>query len=156
MSLNIERVESSFSHIKHRETEFTTHFYTHLFAEYPEVKPLFANVHMEQQSKKLFKSLVLVVENLREPNVLASALKGLGTRHIQYGVLPQHYPMVGSTLLKALSICLADAWTPDTEQAWIDAYIAVSKLMLEDADYPAELLNPKCSTRLEIAEQLLV
>lgn len=130
MSLNVELLESSFSQIKEQETEFTTHFYLNLFADYPEVKPLFSNTHMEEQVRKLFKSLVLVVENLRNPNVLSNALKSLGTRHIQYGVLPEHYPMVGSTLLKTFSICLEDAWTPATEQAWSEAYTAVTQLML--------------------------
>ncbi len=109
MSLKVELLESSFSQIKEQETKFTMHFYTNLFADYPEVKPLFFNTYMEEQAKKLFQSLVLVVENLCSPDALSKALQGLGTRHIQYGVLPQHYPMVGSTLLKALSICLKDA-----------------------------------------------
>ncbi|HEY9640186.1 MAG TPA: globin family protein [Coleofasciculaceae cyanobacterium] len=143
MSLDIELLESSFSQIKQQEAEFTAHFYGNLFADYPEVKPLFANTHMEEQARKLFQSLVLVVDNLRNPDALSNPLKGLGTRHIQYGVLPEHYPMVGSTLLKALSICLEKAWTPNTEQAWSEAYTAVTQLMLNGAEYPAEILNPQ-------------
>jgi hemoglobin-like flavoprotein len=142
MPLNVELLESSFLQIKVRETEFMTHFYTNLFADYPEVKPLFANTHMEKQAKQLFKSLVLVVENLRHPDVLVNALKGLGTRHIQYGVLPAHYPMVGSTLLKTFSIYLDSAWTPTTEKAWSDAYTVVTELMLSGTDYPSEILTP--------------
>ena len=133
MSLNIELLESSFSQIKAQETEFTTHFYTNLFADYPEVTPLFANTHMEKQAKQLFKSLVLVVDNLHRPDVLATALKDLGSRHLRYGVLPDHYPMVGSTLLKALSICLQSAWTSATEQAWSEAYTVITDFMLSGA-----------------------
>ncbi|MEH1892037.1 MAG: hypothetical protein V7K92_22160 [Nostoc sp.] len=77
MSLNIELLESSFLQIKAQETEFMAHFYKTLFADYPEVKPLFANTHMGKQAKQLFKSLVLVVENLRNPDVLSNVLKGL-------------------------------------------------------------------------------
>jgi hemoglobin-like flavoprotein len=143
MSLNVELLESSFSQIKKQEAEFTTYFYNNLFIDYPEVKPLFSSTHMDEQAKKLFKSLILVVENLHRADVLSNALKGLGTRHIQYGVLPQHYPMVGSTLLKTFSICLDDAWTPTTEQAWSEAYAAVTQLMLSGADYPVEILNPQ-------------
>lgn len=142
MSLNVELLESSFSQIKERETEFMTLFYTNLLTDYPEVKPLFANTHMEKQAKQLFKSLVLVVNNLRRPDVLSTALKGLGTRHISYGVLPSHYPMVGSSLLKALSICSEHGWTPATELAWSEAYAVVTQLMLSGAEYPAEILTP--------------
>ncbi len=142
MSLNVELLESSFSQIKEQEAEFTTEFYKHLFADYPQVKPLFSNTHMDEQAQKLFKSLILVVENLRNPDVLTNALQGLGTRHIQYGVKPEHYPIVGSTLLKAFAICLAEAWTPATEQAWSEAYAAVTQLMLSGAVYPDEILIP--------------
>lgn len=142
MTLNVELLESSFSQIKAQETDFMTYFYTTLFADYPAVKPLFANTHMEKQAKQLFKSLVLVVDNLRHPDVLSKALKGLGTRHLQYGVLPDHYPMVGGTLLKALSIYLENAWTPATEQAWSEAYAVVTQLMLSGADYSVEILSP--------------
>jgi hemoglobin-like flavoprotein len=143
MSLNVEFLESSFSQIKAQEAEFMTHFYTILFADYPEVKPLFANTHMEKQAKQLFKSLVLVVNNLRHPEVLANALKGLGTRHIQYGVLPKHYPMVGNTLFKTFSTCLDSAWTPTTEKSWGEAYTVVTELMLSGTDYPSEILTPQ-------------
>jgi hemoglobin-like flavoprotein len=110
------------------------YFYQTLFVDYPEVKPLFASTHMEKQAKQLFKSLVLVVENLRNPDVLTNTLQGLGTRHIQYGVLPEHYPMVGSTLLKAFATCLGSAWTPQTEQEWGRAYAVVAELMLSSVD----------------------
>jgi hemoglobin-like flavoprotein len=142
MSLNIELLESSFEQIKEREAEFTSYFYTRLFADYPQVEPLFANTNMEEQTKKLFKSLILVVDNLRQPDVLTNALQGLGTRHVEYGVLPAHYPIVGNTLLSAFSTCLQDAWTPETKQAWTDAYTAVTELMLAGTDYPADILNP--------------
>jgi hemoglobin-like flavoprotein len=142
MSLNVELLESSFSQVKNRKTEFTEYFYSNLLTDYPEVEPLFANTHMQEQQKKLFQSLVLVVDNLRNPDVLSDALKGLGTRHVRYGVLPEHYPLVGGTLLKVFAICLKESWTIDTEQAWIEAYAAVTKLMLDGANYPAEILNP--------------
>jgi len=101
---------------------------------------LFANTHMEKQGKQLFQSLVFTVNNLRKPDALSDALRGLGTRHVQYGVLPQHYPMVGSSLLKAFEVSLGTAWTL-TQQAWTEAY-EVAQLMLEGADYSPERLMP--------------
>lgn len=83
MNLNGELLEQSFAQIRDRESEFTAYFYTNLFADYPEVKPLFANTDMEMQRQKLFKSLVLVVDSLRKPDELTAALQGLGTRHVQ-------------------------------------------------------------------------
>lgn len=48
------------------------------------------------------------------------------TRHVKYGVLPEHYPMVGSTLLKMLEHYLGEGWTPAVHQAWADAYTAIT------------------------------
>ena len=134
MTLNIELLERSFSLVKEHATDFTEIFYTNLFTDYPETKPLFSNAHMEEQGKKLFSSLVLTIDSLRKPEVLAKTLRGLGTKHIKYGVLPQHYPMVGNSLLKSLESSLEYAWTDDVKQAWVEAYTAVTDLMLEGAD----------------------
>jgi hemoglobin-like flavoprotein len=142
MSLNVELLESSFSKIKNREVAFAAHFYLNLFDDHPEVKPLFANTHMRRQQETLLESLILIVDSLRKPDQLTSTLKGLGTSHVQYGVLPRHYPMVGSTILKVFAILLTDSWTLDAEAAWVEAYAAVTQLMLDGADYPPEILNP--------------
>jgi hemoglobin-like flavoprotein len=141
MTLNVELLESSFAQVKENSLEFTKRFYNMLFADYPEVQPLFANTPMEKQRKQLFQSLVFTVNNLRKPDTLNNALTGLGTRHVQYGVLPQHYPMVGNSLLKAFEVTLGTAWTPDVQQAWIEAYGVVTQLMLEGLNYSSEQLN---------------
>lgn len=142
MALNVKLLESSFAQIKVNSLEVTKQFYTVLFTDYPEVQPLFANTNMEKQRKQLFQSLVFTVNNLGKPDVLNDALRSLGTRHVQYGVLPQHYPMVGSSLLKAFEVSLGTAWTPDVQQAWTEAYKVVAQLMLEGTDYSPERLMP--------------
>jgi hemoglobin-like flavoprotein len=141
MTLNIELLEQSFELIKLQSQEFTATFYATLFSRYPEVEPLFAHTVMSKQGEKLFQSLVLVVENLQKPEVLAKALGSLGTKHIKYGVLPEHYPMVGAALLASLELHAKDAWTTEILSAWKDAYSAVTQLMLEGADYPSEVLD---------------
>jgi hemoglobin-like flavoprotein len=141
MSLNVELLESSFAQVKSKGLELTERFYAVLFADYPEVQPLFVSTHMEKQGKQLFQSLVFTVDHLSKTDELVKALKGLGTRHVQYGVLPLHYPMVGSSLLKAFEATLGTAWTPDVHQAWAEAYGVVAQVMLEGADYSPEQLN---------------
>jgi len=143
MPLQIELLETSFAQIKEKRTDFTDCFYALLFEQYPDVKPLFANVSMEHQPKKLFDSLALVVGSLRNPETLTEPLKGLGTRHIKYGALPVHYPAVGATLLQAFANILQDDWTSEVEWAWANAYSIVAQIMLEGAEYPPEMLQPQ-------------
>jgi nitric oxide dioxygenase len=133
MSLQIELLEQSFEQIKPQADSFVHSFYKNLFTAYPEAKPLFANTNMVEQKKKLLDSLVLVVENLKQPDVLATTLRSLGARHVKYGALPEHYPLVGNALLTTFEQYLGDLWTPEVKQAWIDAYDAITKLALNGA-----------------------
>lgn len=132
----IDLLEISFALLCDRETEFTDRFYSILFSNYPQVKPLFSTIRMDEQAKKLFASLALVVNNLKKPQILADTLKSLGARHMKYGVLPEHYPMVGGTLLKAMAATLKDQWTPDFAEAWTEAYSAMTEIMLDGTDHP--------------------
>ncbi|MEO0769555.1 MAG: globin family protein [Cyanobacteria bacterium J06649_4] len=138
MSLNVELLEQSFELVKPKADEFVASFYNNLFTDYPASKPLFEHSDMGAQQKMLKGALVMVIENLRKPDVLSDALKGLGARHVKYGALPEHYPLVGNSLLKTLGQYAGDAWTPDLKDAWTGAYGAISELMLEGADYTKE------------------
>lgn len=133
--LQVELLENSFEMVKPQANEFVASFYENLFTDYPAAKPLFAHSDMSEQSKKLLASLVFVVENLKKPGALTEALKGLGARHVKYGALPEHYPLVGNTLLKTFDQYLGESWTPDTKQAWVDAYGLITEVMLDGADY---------------------
>ena len=133
MSLNVEVLEQSFNKIKPSANEFAASFYENLFQAYPEVKPLFANTDMVNQQKKLLNSLVLVVENLRNPEALGPVLNALGARHIAYGAIPRYYGPVGEALLMTFEQYLQEDWTPEVKKAWLDAYRAITKLMLQGA-----------------------
>lgn len=139
--MNVEVLEASFQIVEQSYEDFPNRFYETLFKDHPETKPLFAHTAMEKQGNHLFESLRFVVRNLRNPEILEEGLKGLGTRHVKYGVLPQHYPMVGHALLTTLAAFAGDAWTPEVKQAWIEAYTAITGLMLAGADYPESVVQ---------------
>ena len=46
---------------------FCLSFYDELFEQAPQLKPLFDNTNIPKQSEKLYGSLVLLVENIRDP-----------------------------------------------------------------------------------------
>ncbi|RIK56473.1 MAG: chemotaxis protein [Nitrospira sp.] len=133
MALNVELLESSFKLVAPRGEELVARFYERLFEKYPAVKPLFKNASLTEQKKKLLASLVLVIQNLRHPDKLTSALHDLGARHVQYGTKPAHYDAVGENLLAVLEEFAGNAWTPELKQAWTDAYGAIKTIMLEGA-----------------------
>lgn len=131
MSLNVALLEESFERIKPHGPAFVANFYTTLFTRYPETQALFAATDMAEQQQKLLASLVLVIENLRRPEVLSEALGRLGTRHAAFGTQPAHYDHVGAALLQTFADQLGSDWTPELQQSWADAYAAITSLMLQ-------------------------
>jgi hemoglobin-like flavoprotein len=133
MSLQVDVLESSFQAIAPNGEAFVADFYDRLFVRFPETRTLFPATDMPKQHKKLLAALVLTIQNLRKPDVLAEHLKELGKRHVHYAVKPEHYPMVGAALLETFAAFLGERWTPEYQAAWADAYGAITNLMLEGA-----------------------
>lgn len=133
MTLQIEILESSFQAIAPRGEAFVTAFYERLFTSFPQTRAFFAEADMKEQRKKLLGALALVIQNLRKPEVLTSALQGLGQRHVAYGVQSEHYPIIGTVLLETFADILGERWTPACYHAWAEAYEAVCAIMLEGA-----------------------
>src|SRR5258708_38944230 len=103
MTLHTDLLESTFEAIAPRGEDFVTAFYERLFTSFPQTRAFFASTDMKEQRKKLLGALALVSQNLRKPEVLTSAIKGLGQRQVAYGVRPEHYPIVGAVLLETFA-----------------------------------------------------
>lgn len=129
MALDVDLLERSFARVKPRADEFAAAFYDDLFSRAPGTRALFTGVDMEEQRKKLMDSLVLVIENLENPDVLTGALRRLGQRHSGYGVRPEDYASVGAALLATFERQLGAEWTPAVRQAWTDAYGVIAGIM---------------------------
>jgi hemoglobin-like flavoprotein len=137
MTLQIELLESSFQALVPCGEAFVTAFYERLFTRFPQTRAFFASTDMKEQRKKLLGALALVIQNLRKPEVLTSALQGLGQRHVSYGVRPEHYPIVGAVLLETFAHILGERWTRAYHEAWAEAYGIVCTIMLEGANEPS-------------------
>jgi hemoglobin-like flavoprotein len=133
MSLSIELLATSLDQIRANQDEFAARFYENLFAANPQLKPYFAHTDMVKQRQMLMSALMLIVKNLNKPQMLASTVKNLGSRHVGYGATEEFYPLVCKALLNTFQEYLGAAWTLETEQSWIEAFDAVTKLMLEGA-----------------------
>ena len=68
-------------------------------------------------------------------DLVASVLEGLGARHVAYGVIPDHYPIVGQALLATLEAALGkDGWTEDVKMGWTTIFSFVSSTMIKGAN----------------------
>ncbi len=106
----------------HRTVE---EFYRRLFELAPEVRPLF-KPEIGPQAKKLSEMLAWVIAHLEQPDELATELRKLGAGHGSYGVEINHYAPVGSALIWMFQQTLGDRFTPEMEEAWLEAYAFIS------------------------------
>lgn len=146
MALNVSVLENTFKLVEPRANEFAASFYETLFTDCPAALPLFANTDLAKQQKKLIMSLVYVVGNLRYPDNLTKTLKDLGAKHVNYGAMHEHYPIVGASLLKTFETYIGSEWTPEVKQSWTDAYEVISNIMLEGArEHELTQLSPQAT-----------
>jgi len=54
----------------------------------------------------------------------------MAKRHIDYGVKPVHYNMVGKALLYTLQKVIGNEWTDEIRSAWINCYSILSGTMI--------------------------
>ncbi len=128
----ITQVQESFAKVKPIADQAAALFYGRLFEIAPHVKPLFSG-DMTEQGKKLMATLVVVVNGLDKLDAILPAASALAKRHVDYGVKPDDYTVVGEALLWTLEQGLGAGWTPETAQAWQDAYGVLSGFMIAEA-----------------------
>lgn len=124
----VEIIRSSFALVEPQVENVGRHFYATLFSRAPETRDLFP-VNMEVQRSRLLRALVHVVQMVDQPDELVPFLEQLGRDHRKFGVLARHYDAVGGALLSAIAEFAGDAWTPQVERAWTEAYGIVSDAM---------------------------
>ena len=132
MSLDLEALETSFDLVAPRGDELMDDFYARLFAAAPAVKPLFPT-DMKKQKTMLLGALVLLRKSLRNLDAVVPTLRSLGARHVAYGARPEHYGVVGATLITSLATIAGDDWKPAYATAWNAAFGIVAATMLEGA-----------------------
>ncbi|HSS03532.1 MAG TPA: alpha/beta fold hydrolase [Kofleriaceae bacterium] len=120
-------VAASFARIAPRASEFCARLYERLFADHPELRPLFP-ADMVRLRRKLVAALIAIVNNLQHPARLIPLLEDLGQRHASYGVKPDNFDAVGAALLGAIHD-FDDQLDDATTSAWTRAYAMIAQAM---------------------------
>lgn len=132
----IAMVQDSFAKVIPIKDAAAELFYADLFETAPEVKSYFATSDMQDQGQKLMATLGVVVNGLRDLDMIVPAAQALAIRHVDYGVKAEDYGKVGASLLRTLEKGLGDDFSPDTADAWAAAFTLLSTTMVAAA-YPA-------------------
>jgi hemoglobin-like flavoprotein len=124
----IELVQTSFQKVIPISATAADMFYDRLFEVTPDVRGLFPD-DLTDQKEKLMVMLTTAVTNLHQLYTVMPAVRALGKRHVDYGVKPEHYALVGGALLWTLEKGLGPDFTPDVRAAWTEAYTALAGVM---------------------------
>lgn len=129
-------------------------FYRHLFLMAPEAIGLFSpevrlkyrdwisgegdqegNVYESPALRKLFSKMLnaigCTVAGLHDFGKLVPMLSQLGSRHLGYGVVETHWPLLGRALSCTLRDCLGSAFSGEVETAWTMVFSFMSSIMIE-------------------------
>lgn len=115
----------------HGET-ITRTFYRFLFEAHPELRNVFNQAHQAQgdQAKALAGAVIAYGANIDALQNLGPAVARIAHKHCSLDIRPEHYPIVGENLLKAVGHVLGDAATEEVVDAWGAAYGQLADIMI--------------------------
>ncbi|MBS0453078.1 MAG: NO-inducible flavohemoprotein [Proteobacteria bacterium] len=111
----------------------TTHFYKIMLGEYPQVRPLFNQAHQAsgEQPRALANSVLMYAKNIDRLEGLGNLPAQIINKHVSLQVLPEHYPIVGTCLLRAIREVLgAEIATDEVLAAWGAAYQQLADILI--------------------------
>jgi hemoglobin-like flavoprotein len=124
-------LRESFIHLIPHVEKVSEEFYDKLFNLHPSVKPLFKG-DIQTQREKLVRMLASAVDALQDREGFVEACRALGSRHVAYGAVPAHYPIVGSLLLETIKERADPPITEEELGAWENLYRLIAEEMLRD------------------------
>jgi hemoglobin-like flavoprotein len=139
-------IRHTFGLLENRAGIVSLLFYQRLFQIAPETRPMFIN-DIEAQGVKLMQMLRTVTTSLDALESVAPMLAEMGQRHTTYGVVDEHYDLVGKALLETFADVLGKDFTAGARNAWADAYDWIAQIMKQGAAETRKAMqNPSAST----------
>jgi len=80
---------------------------------------------LESHVTKVVDTLATAISLLRDLPTLVPVLKGLGLKHVGYGVIPAHYDIVGQAVIASLGTALGDKFTDPVKNAYLKVWTIV-------------------------------
>eukprot|EP00747_Dinoflagellata_sp_TGD_P210515 gnl/TRDRNA2_/TRDRNA2_83770_c0_seq1.p1 gnl/TRDRNA2_/TRDRNA2_83770_c0~~gnl/TRDRNA2_/TRDRNA2_83770_c0_seq1.p1 ORF type:complete len:164 (-),score=38.64 gnl/TRDRNA2_/TRDRNA2_83770_c0_seq1:176-667(-) len=112
-----------------------------IFKIAPEAKALFRfddaedvaySTKMKRHGANVVKTVGTAVGLLRDLPTLVPVLQDLGKRHVNYGVVPAHYDVVGQAVINSLGLALGPNFTESVKNSWLKVWTIVRNTMIGD------------------------
>jgi nitric oxide dioxygenase len=128
-SRQIALVQASFQQVLPIADTAGELLYGRVFVLAPETRALF-DEDIRPQARRLMAAVRIAVDGLNRLDEVGPYLVTLGSRHLRYGVRPEHFEVGGAALLWTLEQGLGEAFTPEVRDAWAAAWEVVAGAMV--------------------------
>ncbi|APB79262.1 TPA: NO-inducible flavohemoprotein [Pasteurella multocida] len=114
-------------------TTITNTFYHNMFNAHPELLNVFNKTNQKQgrQPMALASTVLAAAKHIDNLTVILPNVMQIGHKHRALEIKPEHYPIVGENLLKAIKVVLGDAATPEIIDAWKKAYGVIADVFIK-------------------------
>jgi nitric oxide dioxygenase len=129
----IDIIKSTVPVLQTKGTEITTVFYKTMFENHPELLNIFnhTNQKMGRQQTALANAVLAAATYIDQLETIIPVVKQIAHKHRSLTIKPEHYPIVGEYLLKAIKQVLGDAATDEIINAWADAYGVIAQVFID-------------------------
>ncbi|SFL75125.1 nitric oxide dioxygenase [Gracilibacillus orientalis] len=139
----IETVKATVPVLAEHGTAITSRFYQLLFNNHPELKNIFNQTNQKkgEQPQALANAVYAAAAHIDQLENIFPVVNKIAHKHRSLNIKPEHYPIVGDNLLKAMKDVLKETATDEIMVAWAEAYgviadafIQVEKVMYEKTE----------------------
>lgn len=124
-------VQHSFTKVAPSAISASSIFYQKLFETSPHLQDLFES-DLKKQGDMLIKVLGMAVNSLYDLPSIATDLRALGARHVNYGVKEEYYDDLEKALFHMLKEMLEDEFDEELKEAWHEVYKMITGIMKSD------------------------
>lgn len=120
----IDVIKSTVPVLETEGVHITKYFYKTMFEAHPELLHIFNHANQKQgrQQTALANAVYMAARHIDQLEEILPMVKQIAHKHRSLGIRPEHYPIVGEYLLKAIRDVLGEAATPEILGAWEEAY----------------------------------
>lgn len=129
----IDIIKATVPVLEEHGTAITKVFYQRMFEGHPELKNIFnqTNQRKGEQSKALAGAVYAAANHIDQLETILPTVKQISQKHKSLNIQPEHYPIVGEYLLKAMKEVLGDAANDEVIGAWERAYGVIASVFIE-------------------------
>jgi hemoglobin-like flavoprotein len=126
-------VQATWNAVSEYSTKIIAGFYKHLFADAPEVRPMFKSEQSVQEKRMalMINTIVNSADSLEEFKV---SISQLAKRHVHMGVKNEYFPIVVKAIISSVEEQYGKGFTSAHKKAWYKILNQISTIMMEEME----------------------